>query len=163
MQHYHELFQLFLNRYGLSMLGSSMVISNWIVDGSTLYFKGLHTYEAVVDEVMEKGLANATQSWNLCLFHSSSIHDMQGSWDARYCCQEVRNGLICQAWIAEAQNTRGCMRRRELTATIGGGLVGRRVRRGQLRRDLAWANVDAAAMRRPFLHVIQAIAELPAS
>ncbi|XBH62813.1 hypothetical protein VPH35_116932 [Triticum aestivum] len=29
---------------------------------------------------------------------------------------------------AEAQNTRGCMRRRELTATIGGGLVGRRVR-----------------------------------
>ncbi|XBI33604.1 hypothetical protein VPH35_056907 [Triticum aestivum] len=31
-------------------------------DGSTLHFRGLRIYEAVIDEVMERGLANATQS-----------------------------------------------------------------------------------------------------
>ena len=30
-------------------------------DGSTLHFRGLRIYEAVIDEVMERGLANATQ------------------------------------------------------------------------------------------------------
>ncbi|VAH86561.1 unnamed protein product [Triticum turgidum subsp. durum] len=30
-------------------------------DGTTLYFKGLHIYEAVIDELMEKGLSNATK------------------------------------------------------------------------------------------------------
>uniref|UniRef100_A0ACD5WQC8 Uncharacterized protein n=1 Tax=Avena sativa TaxID=4498 RepID=A0ACD5WQC8_AVESA len=31
-------------------------------DGSTLYFRGLRIYEAVIHELMEKGLANATQA-----------------------------------------------------------------------------------------------------
>ncbi|KAM3355431.1 hypothetical protein ACQJBY_025919 [Aegilops geniculata] len=31
-------------------------------DGTTLYFRGLRIYEAVMDELMEKGLANATQA-----------------------------------------------------------------------------------------------------
>ncbi|KAF7040851.1 hypothetical protein CFC21_050724 [Triticum aestivum] len=31
-------------------------------DGTTLYFRGLRIYEAVIDELMEKGLANATQA-----------------------------------------------------------------------------------------------------
>ncbi|KAI5001355.1 hypothetical protein ZWY2020_026005 [Hordeum vulgare] len=31
-------------------------------DGSTLYFRGLRIYEAVIDELMEKGLGNATQA-----------------------------------------------------------------------------------------------------
>uniref|UniRef100_M8BY37 Pectin acetylesterase n=1 Tax=Aegilops tauschii TaxID=37682 RepID=M8BY37_AEGTA len=31
-------------------------------DGTTLYFKGLHIYEAVIDELMEKGLTNATKN-----------------------------------------------------------------------------------------------------
>ncbi|CAM0885589.1 unnamed protein product [Alopecurus aequalis] len=31
-------------------------------DGSTLHFRGLRIYEAVIDELMEKGLANATQA-----------------------------------------------------------------------------------------------------
>uniref|UniRef100_A0ACD5XGW9 Uncharacterized protein n=1 Tax=Avena sativa TaxID=4498 RepID=A0ACD5XGW9_AVESA len=31
-------------------------------DGSTLHFRGLHIYEAVIDELMGKGLANATQA-----------------------------------------------------------------------------------------------------
>ncbi|XP_047065413.1 pectin acetylesterase 5-like [Lolium rigidum] len=31
-------------------------------DGSTVYFRGLRIYEAVIDELMEKGLANATQA-----------------------------------------------------------------------------------------------------
>ncbi|VAH86560.1 unnamed protein product [Triticum turgidum subsp. durum] len=31
-------------------------------DGTTLYFKGLHIYEAVIDELMEKGLSNATKA-----------------------------------------------------------------------------------------------------
>ncbi|KAF7034057.1 hypothetical protein CFC21_045111 [Triticum aestivum] len=31
-------------------------------DGSTLHFRGLRIYQAVIDELMEKGLANATQA-----------------------------------------------------------------------------------------------------
>ncbi|VAH70356.1 unnamed protein product [Triticum turgidum subsp. durum] len=31
-------------------------------DGTTLYFRGLRIYEAVIDELMEKGLTNATQA-----------------------------------------------------------------------------------------------------
>ncbi|XP_047055022.1 pectin acetylesterase 5-like [Lolium rigidum] len=31
-------------------------------DGSILHFRGLHIYEAVIDELMRKGLANATQA-----------------------------------------------------------------------------------------------------
>ncbi|KAM0831737.1 hypothetical protein ACQ4PT_065336 [Festuca glaucescens] len=31
-------------------------------DGSTLHFRGLRIYEAVIDELMEKGLTNATQA-----------------------------------------------------------------------------------------------------
>ena len=30
-------------------------------DGTTVYFRGLRIYEAVIGELMEKGLANATQ------------------------------------------------------------------------------------------------------
>ena len=30
-------------------------------DGTILHFRGLRIYEAVIDELMEKGLTNATQ------------------------------------------------------------------------------------------------------
>ncbi|XP_047054248.1 pectin acetylesterase 5-like [Lolium rigidum] len=34
----------------------------WAQDGNTLYFRGLNIYEAVIHELMEKGLSNATQA-----------------------------------------------------------------------------------------------------
>ncbi|KAM0856920.1 hypothetical protein ACQ4PT_048822 [Festuca glaucescens] len=45
--------------------GSGDGANNWLIhleDGSILHFRGLHIYEAVIDELMRKGLANATQN-----------------------------------------------------------------------------------------------------
>ncbi|KAM0850579.1 hypothetical protein ACQ4PT_052990 [Festuca glaucescens] len=44
---------------GASFSGDTQVLAQ---DGSTLYFRGLRIYEAIIDELMEKGLANATQA-----------------------------------------------------------------------------------------------------
>ncbi|EMS61933.1 hypothetical protein TRIUR3_31361 [Triticum urartu] len=54
-----------------------------------------------------------------------------------YMIYKVLGMLSTVARSAEAQNTRGCMRRRELTATIGGGLVGR-IAIAELPASLDW-------------------------
>ncbi|KAM0884148.1 hypothetical protein ACQ4PT_031188 [Festuca glaucescens] len=44
--------------------GSGDGANKWLIhleDGSILHFRGLHIYEAIIDELMRKGLANATQ------------------------------------------------------------------------------------------------------